>query len=69
MMSFSSRHQEEVRCILGLAWQVAAHRPMLTRTRDCPDGQMCVHLAALGGHVEVLRHLVWFGANINARVS
>lgn len=32
-------------------------------------GQMCVHLAAIGGHVDVLRHLVWFGANINARVS
>ncbi|XP_069676353.1 NF-kappa-B inhibitor cactus isoform X2 [Periplaneta americana] len=31
------------------------------------DGQMCVHLAAIGGHVDVLRHLVWFGANINAR--
>jgi hypothetical protein len=30
---------------------------------------MCVHLAAIGGHVDVLRHLVWFGANINARVS
>lgn len=32
-------------------------------------GQMCVHLAAIGGHVDVLRHLMWFGANINARVS
>lgn len=31
------------------------------------DGQMCVHLAAMGQHVDVLRHLVWFGANINAR--
>ncbi|KDR19700.1 NF-kappa-B inhibitor cactus [Zootermopsis nevadensis] len=31
------------------------------------DGQMCVHLAAIGGHVDILRHLVWFGANINAR--
>jgi len=30
---------------------------------------MCVHLAAIGGHVDVLRHLIWFGANINARVS
>lgn len=33
------------------------------------SGQMCVHLAAIGGHVDVLRHLIWFGANINARVS
>ncbi|PNF37277.1 hypothetical protein B7P43_G00429 [Cryptotermes secundus] len=31
------------------------------------DGQTCIHLAAIGGHVDVLRHLVWFGANINAR--
>ncbi|XP_017774370.1 PREDICTED: NF-kappa-B inhibitor cactus [Nicrophorus vespilloides] len=31
------------------------------------DGQTCVHLAALNGHVDVLRHLVWYGADINAR--
>lgn len=31
------------------------------------DGQTCVHLAALGGHIDILRNLVWFGANINAR--
>ncbi|XP_067010124.2 NF-kappa-B inhibitor cactus isoform X2 [Anabrus simplex] len=31
------------------------------------DGQMCIHLAAQHGHIDVLRHLLWFGANINAK--
>lgn len=31
------------------------------------SGQTCVHVAARHGHVEVLRHLVWYGADINAR--
>ncbi|XP_046388602.1 NF-kappa-B inhibitor cactus-like isoform X2 [Ischnura elegans] len=31
------------------------------------DGQTCVHLAAIGGNLDVLRHLVGFGANVNAR--
>ncbi|KAF5306205.1 hypothetical protein FQR65_LT07482 [Abscondita terminalis] len=31
------------------------------------DGQTCVHVAAIYGHVDVLRHLVWNGADINAR--
>lgn len=31
------------------------------------DGQTCVHVAAIYGHVDVLRHLVWYGADINAR--
>lgn len=30
-------------------------------------GQTCVHVAAQGGHVDVLRHLVSHGADINAR--
>lgn len=30
---------------------------------------MCVHLAAKEGHIDVLRHLAWFGADMNARVS
>ncbi|KAL3269479.1 hypothetical protein HHI36_008547, partial [Cryptolaemus montrouzieri] len=29
--------------------------------------QTCVHVAAQNGRVEILRHLVWYGANINAR--
>ncbi|XP_045473037.1 NF-kappa-B inhibitor cactus-like [Harmonia axyridis] len=31
------------------------------------EGRTCVHLAAQFGHKEILRHLVWFGADINAR--
>lgn len=31
------------------------------------DGERCVHLAAQGSHIEVLRHLFFFGADINAR--
>jgi len=31
------------------------------------DGQTCVHVAAIFGHVDILRHLVWNGADINAR--
>ncbi|XP_059617169.1 NF-kappa-B inhibitor cactus-like [Phlebotomus argentipes] len=30
------------------------------------DGENCVHLAARGKHVDILRHLVWCGADINA---
>ncbi|XP_056637822.1 NF-kappa-B inhibitor cactus [Diorhabda sublineata] len=30
-------------------------------------GQTCVHVASMHGHVEVLRHLIWYGANVNAR--
>uniref|UniRef100_A0A6P7GZ17 NF-kappa-B inhibitor cactus-like n=1 Tax=Diabrotica virgifera virgifera TaxID=50390 RepID=A0A6P7GZ17_DIAVI len=30
-------------------------------------GQTCVHVAAMHGHLEVLRNLIWYGANINAR--
>lgn len=26
-----------------------------------------MHVAAIEGHIEVLRHLVWYGADINAR--
>ncbi|KAK9890890.1 hypothetical protein WA026_012232 [Henosepilachna vigintioctopunctata] len=31
------------------------------------NGQTCVHVAALRGNVEIMRHLIWYGANINAR--
>jgi len=31
------------------------------------EGLTCVHLAALNGNVEILRHLIWNGADINAR--
>lgn len=31
------------------------------------DGERCVHLAAQGGHIDILRHLVYYGVDINAR--
>ncbi|XP_055683685.1 NF-kappa-B inhibitor cactus isoform X2 [Lutzomyia longipalpis] len=31
------------------------------------DGENCVHLAARGRHVDILRHLMWCGADINAK--
>lgn len=30
-------------------------------------GQTCVHVAAIHGNLHVLRHLHWYGADINAR--
>nr|WMZ41591.1 cactus protein [Altica viridicyanea] len=30
-------------------------------------GQTCVHLAAMHGHLDVLKLLIWYGADINAR--
>ncbi|XP_063242720.1 NF-kappa-B inhibitor cactus-like isoform X1 [Bacillus rossius redtenbacheri] len=45
-------------------WRQQVPQPLDDRNND---GQMCVHLATLGGSVDVLRHLVWFGADINAR--
>lgn len=31
------------------------------------DGQTCIHVAAQGGHRDILQHLTWYGADINAR--
>lgn len=31
------------------------------------DGQTCIHLAAQGGHRDILQHLTWYGADINAK--
>ncbi|XP_071445217.1 NF-kappa-B inhibitor cactus-like isoform X2 [Hetaerina americana] len=46
----------------------ASHRlPPASIDERNHDGLMCVHLAAAGGNLDVLRHLVWFGANVNAR--
>lgn len=52
---------------LGLSYGTSVARREIDIEQRNYDGQMCVHLAALGGHVDVLRHLVWLGANINAR--
>lgn len=49
--------------------QYTAYPPQLPQNLEDRnyDGQTCVHLAALNSHVDVLRHLLWFGANVNAR--
>ncbi|KAL0267461.1 UNVERIFIED_CONTAM: hypothetical protein PYX00_009721 [Menopon gallinae] len=31
------------------------------------EGETCLHLSAYGGHLDILRHLIWFGADVNAR--
>ncbi|XP_042859979.1 NF-kappa-B inhibitor cactus-like [Penaeus japonicus] len=31
------------------------------------DGQTCIHIAAQAGHRDVLQHLTWYGADINAK--
>ncbi|KAK7075071.1 hypothetical protein SK128_019921 [Halocaridina rubra] len=30
-------------------------------------GQTCIHIAAQGGHKDILQHLTWYGADINAK--
>ncbi|XP_073827649.1 NF-kappa-B inhibitor cactus [Musca autumnalis] len=43
-----------------------AHLPSGLEIRNY-DGERCVHLAAQAGHIEILRILVTYGADINAR--
>ncbi|XP_026478858.1 NF-kappa-B inhibitor cactus-like [Ctenocephalides felis] len=31
------------------------------------DGEVCIHMAAKDRHFDIIRHLVWYGADINAR--
>lgn len=33
------------------------------------SGEVCIHMAAKDRHFDIIRHLVWYGADINARVS
>lgn len=58
--------QQQERDALALSYQGLMYQPC-----DLDQwnylGQTCVHVAAMHGHVEVLRHLVWYGADINAR--
>ncbi|XP_018571849.1 NF-kappa-B inhibitor cactus-like [Anoplophora glabripennis] len=58
--------QQQERDALALSYQGHMYQPC-----DLDQwnylGQTCAHVAALHGHVEVLRHLVWYGVDINAR--
>nr|XP_023029179.1 NF-kappa-B inhibitor cactus-like [Leptinotarsa decemlineata] len=58
--------QQQEKDQLALSYQVQEYLPC-----DLDQwnflGQTCVHVAAIRGHVEVLKHLVWYGADINAR--
>ncbi|XP_077285828.1 NF-kappa-B inhibitor cactus-like [Arctopsyche grandis] len=64
----------DLACLRALITPLAPHPQVAARAHSLPhaldqinhDGQTCVHVAAIGGHIEILRHLVWFGANINA---
>uniref|UniRef100_A0A1B6LNK1 Uncharacterized protein n=1 Tax=Graphocephala atropunctata TaxID=36148 RepID=A0A1B6LNK1_9HEMI len=43
------------------------HREIAITNIHNYEGQTCVHLAALNSNVDILRHLLWFGADINAK--
>ena len=32
-------------------------------------GETCIHVAAMAGDKEILQHLTWYGADVNAKVS
>ncbi|XP_041985410.1 NF-kappa-B inhibitor cactus-like isoform X2 [Aricia agestis] len=60
---------QHIKCLLALL----APAPELSRQQNSAlnqknyNGQMCVHLAASAGHLDTLRYLVNYGADINAR--
>ncbi|RZC34589.1 cactus isoform 2 [Asbolus verrucosus] len=58
--------QEQERASLALSYPQQPYQ-QINLDQWNYEGQTCVHVAAIGGHVDVLRHLVWYGADINAR--
>ncbi|KAJ8917829.1 hypothetical protein NQ315_010738 [Exocentrus adspersus] len=58
--------QQQERVALALGYQGHMYQPCSLDQWNYL-GQTCVHVAAMHGHIEVLRHLVWYGADINAR--
>lgn len=74
-------HSGDLECVRALTHPItvaeisAAEARHPSFTRQLPqdleeinyDGEACVHLAAKEGHINILRHLTWFGADINAR--
>ncbi|XP_047001485.1 NF-kappa-B inhibitor cactus isoform X1 [Schistocerca americana] len=52
----------------GLRYRTYQHHVPQDLEERNYDGQMCIHMAALSGNVEVIKHLVvWCGADINAK--
>ncbi|KAJ3644367.1 hypothetical protein Zmor_027032 [Zophobas morio] len=58
--------KEQERLALGLSYPKQPYHEVNLDQWNY-EGQTCVHVAAIGGHIDVLRHLVWYGADINAR--
>nr|XP_023014988.1 NF-kappa-B inhibitor cactus-like [Leptinotarsa decemlineata] len=58
--------EQEERDRLGLSYQGHVCLPCDFEQWNS-NGQTCVHVAAIRGHVEVLTQLVWYGADINAK--
>lgn len=58
--------QEHERIALGLSYPQQPYQ-QINLDQWNYEGQTCVHVAAIGGHIDVLRHLMWYGADINAR--
>ncbi|EFA12698.2 cactus [Tribolium castaneum] len=58
--------QEQERISLGLTYPKQPYQEINLDQWNY-EGQTCVHVAAIEGHIDVLRHLVWYGADINAR--
>lgn len=58
--------QQQERDVLNLQYPPQPYYPVDLDQWNY-DGQTCAHVAALNGHIDVLRHLVWYGADINAR--
>ncbi|KAL3269475.1 hypothetical protein HHI36_008544 [Cryptolaemus montrouzieri] len=58
-------HLEE-RKFLNLNYEITSYKQVDLDQWDY-EGQTCIHVAALNGHIDVLRLLIWHGANVNAR--
>lgn len=54
------------KCIVDVIVQLVT---VCSCVNDLVTGQACVHLAASAGRVELLKRLVYYGADINAKVS
>ncbi|XP_044732013.1 NF-kappa-B inhibitor cactus isoform X2 [Chrysoperla carnea] len=51
---------------LALQYKNVIHEPINYEQWNY-EGETCIHVAAMQGHTEILRHLVWLKADVNAR--